>query len=104
MTFSVNNHFIVEPYIKEALRKEMVGGIATPGQRDGMKGLKTIMEAKFSDGSQFPAGTTIYVREENLHSQPWATKQFTCDTIKTKFIVIDRAYVEFIVTPDGDAA
>jgi hypothetical protein len=104
MTFSVNNRFIVEPYIKEALRKEVIGGVATPGQRDGMKGLKTLMPTKLLDGREIPIGSTVYIREETLHSQPWAAKQFTSDTLKTKFIVVDFAYVEFITTPDGDAA
>lgn len=104
MTFSLNNRLILEPYVKEALRREVIGGIATPGQRDGMKGLKTLMPTRLTDGREIPAGSIAYIREETLHSQPWATKHFSSDTLPTKFIVVDLTYVEFISTPDGDAA
>lgn len=106
MTFSINNRLVVEQYIKEGLKSKVVGGIATPGQRDGVKGLKVLIGATLVDGTKVPAGSTAYIREEILHTQQWASKPLTCATLSTPFMVVDIAHVEFIETPDSpdDAA
>lgn len=98
MTFSLNNRLIVEQYTKEAIKPRMQGGIATPGQRDSLKGLKVLVSSTLSDGRHIPAGSTAYIKEETLHTQPWAAKPLTCDTLPCKFLIVDLAYVEFIDT------
>lgn len=104
MTFSLNNRLVVEQYIKEALRKETIGGIATPGQRDAVKGLKVLVGTTLSDGRNVPAGSIAYIREETLHNHPWASKPLTCETIPGKFLLVDLTFIEFITTPYGDVA
>ena len=101
MTFSVNNRFIVEQYIKKGLQPKMQGGIATPGQRDGLAGLKVLVGTVLSDGRKVPKGSLVYVKEETLHTQPWASKLFSCDTIPEKFLILESIYVEFIDTLDS---
>lgn len=101
MKFSLNNRLIVEQYIKEGLKAKVSGGIATPGQRDGLKGLKTLIETTLSDGRRIPKGSMAYVREETLHTQQWASKPMTSDAIPEKFIILDLAYVDFIDIPEG---
>ena len=104
MTFSVNNRLIVEQYIKEGLKAKVSGGIATPGQRDGLKGLKVLVDATLLDGTKVPRGSIAYIREEVLHTHPWASKPLTCDTFSGKFLIVELSFVEFIDTGNGDAA
>jgi hypothetical protein len=96
MKISVNNRLILEQYIKEGLKAKMQGGIATPGQRDGLKGLKVLMDTTLSDGRHVTKGSTAYVREEVLHTHPWASKPLTCDTIPDKFMIVELTYVEIL--------
>ncbi len=102
MTFS-NNKLVTEQYVKEGLKAKISGGIATPGQRDGVKGLRVLMEAHLADGTRIPKGSTVYIREEVLHTHQWASKPLSCDTIPEKFLLVDLQFIEFYRTPD-DAA
>lgn len=97
--YSLNNRIIVEQYIKEGLKAKIQGGIATPGQRDGLKGLRVLVDAFLSNGTtvtKVPKGATVYIREEVLHSHPWASKPLTSDKIEGKFLIVELSYVEFI--------
>jgi hypothetical protein len=100
MTFSLNNRLVLEQYIKEGLKPKMQGGIATPGQRDGLKGLQVLVGTTLSDGRKVPKGSIAYIREEVLHTHPWASKPLTCDTLPGKFMIVDLPYIEFIDTGD----
>lgn len=102
MMFSVNNRIVVEVYQKEGLRAKVQGGIATPGQRDGLKPLKVLVGAKLSDGTLIPQGALVYVPEEVLHNHAWATKALTCDTIPGKFIVLETSYIVCYEIPEGN--
>ena len=106
MTFSINNRIVTEAYAKEALKAKVQGGIAIPGQRDGLKGLKVLVSAYLSDGRHVPKGSTVYIREEVLHTHAWASKPLSCDTLPTKFLLVDLQFIEFIDTLDDpkDAA
>lgn len=99
MTFSLNNRLIVEQYVKEALKAKVLGGIATPGQRDGLKGLTVLADAYLSDGRHIPKGSVAFIREEILHTHAWASKPLTCDTIEGKFLIVELAHIEFFNTP-----
>lgn len=104
MTFSLNNRLVLEQYVKEALKKEIHNGIATPGQRDSVKGLRVLIEANLPDGRRIPKNSIAYIREEVLHTHPWASKPLSCATLPVKFLVVELNYIEFIDTPEGDAA
>ena len=99
MLFSFNNRLILEQYIKEGLKAKIQGGIATPGQRDGMKGLTVLMETTLSDGRRIPSGSIAYIREEVLFTHPWASKPLTCDKLPVKFMIVELNYIEFIDIP-----
>jgi hypothetical protein len=104
MTYSINNRLILEPYVKEALKSEIRSGIATPGQRDGLKGLKLLMDAHLADGGFFPKGSTAYIKEETLHNHSATVfKHLSCNTITGKFMVVELNFVEFVVTLDNIA-
>lgn len=103
MTFSLNDRLVLEVYKKEGLRSEIRGGIATPGQRDGVKGLRVLVSTTFSDGTHVPVGSIAYVREEIMHNPGFAQKILKSDFLKEPFIIADRQNVEFITTPDGAA-
>lgn len=101
--FSLNNRLVLEQYIKEGLKAKVSGGIATPGQRDGLKGLKVLMTAVLTlpyGEQRIPAGSIAYIREEVLHTHPWASKPLTCDKLSEKFMLVDLTYVEFIETAE----
>jgi hypothetical protein len=100
--FSVNNKLILEPYVKEALKAKVQGGIAIPGQRDGVKGLRLLVNAMLNDGKSIPKGSIVYIKEEALHNHSWASKVNTCDAFSDKFMTADYSFVEFIVTPDQE--
>jgi hypothetical protein len=105
MKFSVNNRLVLEEYVKSGLRSEVKNGIATPGQRDGLKGLKVLMRAVLSlpDGPrEIPAGTIAYIKEVTLHTFEWASKPFTCATISGKFLLVDLQFVEFFDTDNAE--
>ncbi len=100
MKFSLNNRLILEPYVKEALKAEIKGGIATPGQRDNVKGLKLILPALITfpngDKEEVPAGSIAYIREETLHTHAWASKPFNCNGVEGKFLIVDLTHIEFL--------
>lgn len=98
MIFSLNNRLLLEEYVKKGLESKVVGGIATPGQRDGIKKLKILAGTRLADGRDIPAGSYAYLREEALHTQAWSSKLFTCEGITGKFILVDLQWVEFIET------
>lgn len=100
MTFSINNRIVLEQYIKEGLKAVRTGGIATPGQRDGVKGLKVLIGTTLPNGERIPVGSIAYIREEVLHTHQWASKPLTCDTLPCKFLVVELTYIEFIETPE----
>jgi hypothetical protein len=100
MTFSINNRLVVEEYIKEGLKAKISGGIATPGQRDGLKGLRVLIEGRLNDGTRIPKNSMAYIREEILHTHAWASKPLSCATFPGKFLLAEIAHVEFIDIPD----
>ena len=101
MTFSLNNRLVLEEYIKQGLQPKFQGGIATPGQRDGLKGLTVLIDAYLSDGRHIPRGSTAYIKEEVLHNHAATVfKALTCATFPVKFMVVESSYVDFIDTPD----
>jgi hypothetical protein len=96
---SINNRLVVEQYVKEGLKSRVVSGIATPGQRDGLKGLKVLIDFQSKDVS-IPKGSIVYVREEALHTHAWASKPLTCDRIGTPFMMMELSYVEIVDCPN----
>lgn len=99
MTFSLNNRLVLEQYIKEGLKKEVRSGIATPGQANGLKGLKVLIRAVLTlpDGHsrEIPVGSTAYIKEETLYNAAWAAKPLTCNTLPEKFMIVDLCHIEF---------
>jgi hypothetical protein len=99
MKVSLNNRFIVEQYVKSGLIAKISGGIATPGQRDGLKGLKVLVDATVSSPNfyqRIPAGSIVYIKEEALHSHPAFSKPLTADGIEGKFLIVDLSFIEFV--------
>jgi hypothetical protein len=93
---SLNNRLIVESYVKGELRANTSNGFAFIEQKLNLKGLKVLLETKLSDGTLVPKGAVAYIKEETLHTQPWAQKALECDFIEGKFLIVDIGFVEFI--------
>lgn len=103
--------FIVEPYVSDRAIKTTAtsGGFAMIQQKVVVKGLRLLVAAKLEnldtrialDGvSQsgpltIPSGSLIFIREEYLHSAPWAKQVLEAEGLG-KFLIVDRQYVEFI--------
>lgn len=101
---SFNNRLIVEAYKKEGLKSRISNGFASVEQRVAVKGLTVLMDAKLSDGTFVPRGSTAYIKEELLHTAPWAQKILESDTFQIPFIIVDMANVEYISPPNAPAA
>lgn len=101
---SFNNRLVVEPYQKGALQSTVTNGFAFITQKVTVKGLTVLMDAKLEDGTFVPKGSIAYIKEESLHTQPWAQKVLESDTLGVPFIIVDLANVEFISPPPNDAA
>ena len=98
--FSLNNRLIVEAYkTDKSLRANVSSGFATIAQKSALKGLTVLVGTTLSDGRMVPAGSTAYIREEILHTAPWAKQPMDCETIKGQFFVVELTYVDFISTP-----
>lgn len=93
--YSINNRLVVEQYVKEGLKSKVISGIATPGQRDGLKGLKVLMDFSSKDVT-IAKDSIVYVREEALHTHAWASKPLTCDKVGVPFMMLELSYVEFV--------
>lgn len=109
--FSMNNRFIVEPYISDRTIKTSTtgGGFALIQQKVVVKGLKLLVDIKLESYSSYTAidavsvagpttvlaGSIIFVREELLHSAPWAKQILEADGLG-KFMIIEKQFVEFI--------
>jgi hypothetical protein len=93
---SLNNRLIVEKYTKEALRSKEVSGFAFVDQKLTLKGLKTLIDAKLTDGTLIRKGTIAFIKEEVLHTAAWAQKSYTCDGVEGQFLIVDINQVEFV--------
>lgn len=102
MKFSLNNHLILEPYVKRGLEAKREGGIATPGQKDNLEGLKLLIDFHLPDGFVIPAGAIAFIKEETLHTHGWASKILTSPYIEGKFIIAEFSCVEGFSVADSN--
>lgn len=100
--FSLNNRLVVEPYRKDrALRPANTGtGFALVSQKIEIVGLKVLIDAKLSDGTIIFKDSIAYIKEEYLHSAPWAQKSTKSEAVGGDCLVVDLNYVEFIDNKD----
>lgn len=100
--FSLNNRILLEPYKADgALKTTERNGFAMITQKMTVVGLRVMMEARIKTsehlGVVVNVGDTAYIREELLHTQPWAKKVLECSVVEGQFIIVDLSLVEFIV-------
>lgn len=98
--FSVNDLFVVEPYQQgQGLKADIRNGFAFVQQKSELAGLKTLAEARMSDGSYIPAGSTVYIAEDLLTTAQWAKNVRKCSAFGDKqFIVVELKYITMIDT------
>lgn len=101
---SFNNKLILEAYKQTEIKGEVRQGWAQIGQKNNLKGLRVLISATLSDGTVIPSGSTAYIKEEFLHSQPWAKNKLKSDTLPGEFIIVTMSEVEYISPPEGAAA
>lgn len=94
------NKFIVETYKEDrALKATVTNGFAMVSQKVQVKGLKLLAQASVAINGitiSYPAGSTVYVRESSLQSQPWAKVAFTSEGIEGEFMILTLEHVEFV--------
>lgn len=96
---SLNDTLILEPYQQgQGLKEEIRNGMAFVKQKTELCGLKVLVEAKLSDGSFIPAGSTAYISEELLSTQQWAKTVRTCAGLSQKFIMVELKYINLVDT------
>jgi hypothetical protein len=106
---SYNNRLIVEAYVTDkSLRANVSNGFAKIEQKVQLKGLRVLVDGMIAIGNtpvRVPAGHIAYIKEELLHTQPWATKKLTCETMPgVEFIIVDANHVEFVAPPEEKPA
>jgi hypothetical protein len=98
------NKFIIEPYLGDrSLRANTSSGFAMIEQRTAVKPFKTLMDAVLTLGHSaevFPAGSTVYIREELLFQPGWAQKIFNTDEMR--FMIVEPSVIEFIEMPTNE--
>lgn len=95
--YSLNSRLIVETYKADRTLKSVErNGFAMISQKVSVVGLKVLVTTKLSDGTYIHSGDKAYIREEYLHTSPWAKKVFESDAISEPFIIVDINNVEFI--------
>jgi hypothetical protein len=96
---SLNDTLVLEPYQHgQGLKEEIRSGFAFVKQKSELFGLKVLAEAKLSDGSYIPTGSTAYISEELLSTQQWAKNVKSCAGLSEKFILVELKYVSMIDT------
>jgi hypothetical protein len=101
---SFNNKLILEAYKHTEIRAESNKGWVQASQKNHLKGLKVLIQSVLSDGTIVPAGSTAFLKEELLHSAPFAKNKLKCDTIQGEFILVTMNEVEYLDPPEGGAA
>jgi len=93
---SMNNKLIVEAYKKEGLRANVQNGFAKPDQKTSLKGLKVLVDARLTNDTVITKGSTVYIKEEELHTKPWAAKILESEAVGVPFIIVDLTNIEFV--------
>lgn len=101
---SFNNKLILEAYQHTEIRPEGNKGWIQVSQKNNLKGLRVLVQATLLDGTIVPTGSIAYIREELLHTSPWAKNKLKSDTLKGEFILANMSDVEYISPPEGTVA
>ena len=107
------NRFIVEPYLSDRQIKTATStgatGFAMIQQKVAVKGLRLLVDVMLNNGQEsftidgmsksgpviIKAGSTVYIREELLHTQEWAKKIMEVEGLG-KFMLVDKMHIEFV--------
>jgi hypothetical protein len=98
------NKLILQAYVHTEIRPDGNKGWIQAGQKNSLKGLKVLMNAKFSDGTIVLKDSTAYIKEDSLHTSVWAKDKRKCDTLSGEFILVTMNEVEYISPPEGGVA
>lgn len=101
-TNSFNGKIVVEAYKHTEIKAEIRSGWASPQQKNNLKGLRVLVQARLADGTVIPVNSTAYIKEELLHTQPWAKNKLKSDTLKEEFILVTMNEIEYISPPSTD--
>lgn len=101
------NRYIVETYKEDrALKATVQNGFAMVSQKICLKGLKLLANAVVAVGDthfEYPIGSTVYIKESSLQSQPWAKVSFSSESIEGNFMIVDPIHVEFVVSNEDES-
>lgn len=100
---SLNNRIIVEAYEKVSLRAEVKNGFAHLSQKVTVKGLRVLMDAKLTDGTIIEKDSIVYIPEELLQTQAFASKRLESDAVQGAFIIVDINQISFVVPAKKEA-
>jgi hypothetical protein len=106
------NRFVVEPYVSNREVKTANSGrteFARIEQKISVKGLRLLVDVVLDnietsmkiDGLvqkgplTIGAGSTVFIKEEFLHTQPWAKQIFENENLG-KFMLVEKQFIEFI--------
>lgn len=101
---SFNGKLVLEAYVHTEIRSNTSKGWTGVVQKNNLKGLKVLVDADLPNGESVQAGSTAWIKEDFLYSQPWAKDIRKCDFIPGEFILVTMNEVEFVSPPKGDVA
>jgi len=101
---SFNGKLVLEVYVHTEVRSNTTKGWTGVVQKNNLKGLKVLVDANLPNGSSVSAGSVAWIKEDLLHSSPWAKDVRKCDFIPGEFILVNMNEVEFVSPPEGTVA
>jgi hypothetical protein len=97
---SFNNKLVLEAYVHTEIRPEGNRGWIQASQKTNLKGLKVLVQAVLPDGTIVLKNSIAFIKEELLHSAPFAKNKLKCQTIPVEFILATMNDVEWIEPPE----
>ena len=95
--FSHGSRLIVEyERLDHSLQPEVRRGLALPGQKVAMVGLRVLAHAVLHDGTIIRRGSTAYVAWETLHGAPWVKPRELPLYPGKQVLVLEMAHVDLI--------
>lgn len=93
---SLNGLLIVAPYDRgQGVKVEVKSGFATVAQKNDVVGLKLLVAVNLN-GKTYPAGSTVFFREDDLASKPWAKEIRKVIGEQESFLIIDSKFALMI--------
>ena len=98
-TMTYNQKLITSIYHDTGLKADVRSGFAIVEQKTNLVKLKLLVATAIGD-SVFPQGSSVYVDEHSIKTQPWGKAIKKADFVSEPFLVIDFSQVIAVQLPE----